>query len=61
MQMKGKAVIERNFEPSFKLALVAKDACLVEEAARHHGLELPLMQTIRARLEREQASTQTRT
>jgi 3-hydroxyisobutyrate dehydrogenase len=51
LQMKGKAMIERDFEPSFKLALAAKDAGLVEEAAREHGLDLPLVRAIRARLD----------
>jgi 3-hydroxyisobutyrate dehydrogenase len=51
LQMKGKAIIERDFEPSFKLALAAKDAGLVEEAAHDHGLDLPVVRAIRARLE----------
>lgn len=50
LQMKGKAIIERDFEPSFKLALAAKDAALVEESAERHGLDLPLARTIRDRL-----------
>jgi 3-hydroxyisobutyrate dehydrogenase len=51
LQMKGKAMIERNFEPSFRLALAAKDAALVEDAAAHYDLDLPLIATIRRRLE----------
>jgi 3-hydroxyisobutyrate dehydrogenase len=51
LQMKGKAMIERNFEPSFRLALAAKDAVLAEEAASRYGLDLPLIETIRRRLE----------
>lgn len=51
LQMKGKAIIDRDFEPSFRLVLAAKDASLVEESARRHSLELPLVQTIRQRLE----------
>jgi 3-hydroxyisobutyrate dehydrogenase len=51
LQMKGRAMIERNFEPSFRLALAAKDAALVEDAAEQHGLDLPLIATIRRRLE----------
>jgi len=51
LQMKGRAIIERSFEPSFRLALAAKDATLVEESARRHDLELPLLRTIRERLE----------
>jgi 3-hydroxyisobutyrate dehydrogenase len=50
-QMKGRAMIERDFEPSFKLRLAAKDAALAEEAARRHDLDLPLVSTIRRRLE----------
>ena len=33
-KIKGEAMIERSFEPSFPLALAAKDAGLVAEAAR---------------------------
>jgi 3-hydroxyisobutyrate dehydrogenase len=51
LQMKGKAIIERDFEPSFRLALAAKDASLIEESAERHGLDLPLARTIRARLD----------
>jgi 3-hydroxyisobutyrate dehydrogenase len=51
LRMKGKAIMEGNFEPSFKLALAAKDAGLVEESAELHDLDLPLMSTIRRRLE----------
>lgn len=50
LQMKGKAMLERKFEPSFKLALAAKDASLVTESAQRHGLDLPLPATIRARM-----------
>jgi 3-hydroxyisobutyrate dehydrogenase len=39
LQMKGRAIIERDFEPSFTLALAAKDALLVEESAGRHNLE----------------------
>ena len=51
LQMKGKAMTERNFEPSFKLKLAAKDARLVEEAAERRGLELPVLEAIHRRLE----------
>jgi 3-hydroxyisobutyrate dehydrogenase len=51
LQMKGKAIMERNFEPSFRLALAAKDAGLVEDAAERRELDLPLVRTIRKRLE----------
>ncbi len=50
LQMKGRAMIERNFEPSFKLALAAKDAHLVSEAAARYGLDLPVLKAIEERL-----------
>ncbi len=49
-RMKGKAIMERSFEPSFRLALAAKDARLIEESARRHELDLPLFGTLRRRL-----------
>jgi len=49
-QLKGKMMIERSFEPSFKLALASKDAGLVLEAMERHDLDLPLLETIRERL-----------
>lgn len=49
--LKGKAMVQRSFEPSFKLALAAKDARLVGEAAAVSGLDLPLLDLVRARLE----------
>jgi 3-hydroxyisobutyrate dehydrogenase len=51
LQMKGKAMIERQFDPSFRLALAAKDAGLVEQAAERHGLDLPMLAAIRQRLD----------
>jgi 3-hydroxyisobutyrate dehydrogenase len=50
LRMKGKAMLERQFAPSFKLALAAKDAGLIEESARRHGVDVPLFGTIRRRL-----------
>lgn len=50
LQMKGRAMIERSFDPAFRLALAAKDAALVADAAAAVGLELPLVATIRDRL-----------
>jgi 3-hydroxyisobutyrate dehydrogenase len=38
--------MERNFEPSFKLALASKDATLAEESAQQHDLDLPLLRVI---------------
>jgi 3-hydroxyisobutyrate dehydrogenase len=51
MQMKGKAMMAREFEPSFRLRLAAKDAGLVVDAVDLHGLDLPLVTAIRDRLE----------
>lgn len=50
LRMKGKAIAERDFEPSFRLALAAKDAGLVHEAAERRGMDLPLLRAVRARL-----------
>ena len=51
LQMKGQAIIARDFTPSFTLKLAAKDAGLVEEAARRRNLELPVVSAIRRRME----------
>jgi 3-hydroxyisobutyrate dehydrogenase len=50
-RIKGKAIVERNFEPSFRLQLAAKDADLVVQAARRHELDLPLFATIQQRMQ----------
>jgi 3-hydroxyisobutyrate dehydrogenase len=50
-QMKGKMMIERTFEPAFKLELAAKDARLVLEAAERHDLDLPMLDAVRSQLE----------
>jgi 3-hydroxyisobutyrate dehydrogenase len=48
--MKGKLMLERDYdEPSFKLALAAKDARLALAAT---DLELPLLDAVRAQMER---------
>jgi 3-hydroxyisobutyrate dehydrogenase len=49
LQLKGKAITERDFTPAFKLALAAKDAGLVRHAAREHDLDLPLVEAIARR------------
>ena len=41
-QLKGKAMIARDFTPSFPLSLALKDARLVREAADSAGVELPI-------------------
>jgi 3-hydroxyisobutyrate dehydrogenase len=50
LRMKGKAIAERNFEPSMRLTLAAKDARLIEESAQRHDIDVPLFSTIRRRL-----------
>ncbi len=50
LRMKGQAMAERDFAPSFRLTLAAKDASLVCEAASDHGLDLPLLDLIARRL-----------
>jgi 3-hydroxyisobutyrate dehydrogenase len=55
LRTKGRAIAERDFTPSFRLRLAAKDADLVEDAAFQHGLNLPLLDVVARRL-REAAS-----
>src|SRR3954470_19573354 len=50
-QLKGRMMVERSFEPSFKLELAAKDARLVLEAIERHDLPLPMLEAIRSQLE----------
>ncbi|MCW2966620.1 MAG: mmsB [Solirubrobacteraceae bacterium] len=51
LQLKGKAMIDREFEPSFRLALAAKDAGLVADAAAGAGLDLPMLAVVRRRFD----------
>jgi 3-hydroxyisobutyrate dehydrogenase len=51
-QMKGKAMIERQFPTAFPLRLAAKDARLVGEAARRDGVELPLPKVVEEQMRR---------
>ncbi len=46
-QMKGGAMIERSFDPSFALAMALKDAGLVLEAAERHDQPMPLVGVVR--------------
>ena len=46
LQLKGKAMIERSLEPSFKALLAEKDARLVLEAAERSDLDLPLVEAV---------------
>ncbi len=50
VQLKGKAMLEGDFTPSFSLKLAAKDAGLVRDAAAAHGLQLPMLAAIADRL-----------
>jgi 3-hydroxyisobutyrate dehydrogenase len=50
LRVKGTAMIERNFDPAFRLELAAKDARLVAESARQANLDLPVMAAIAQRL-----------
>jgi 3-hydroxyisobutyrate dehydrogenase len=51
-QMKGKMMLERNFETAFPLHLAAKDAALVLDAAAEAGLALPVIQAAHEQMER---------
>jgi 3-hydroxyisobutyrate dehydrogenase len=46
-KLKGTAMIDRSFDPSFTLSMAAKDAALVADAAAQAGLELPLPALVR--------------
>lgn len=50
LRMKGKAMTGRDFTPAFRLTLAAKDAVLVHDSARDHGLDLPVLDAIAQRL-----------
>jgi 3-hydroxyisobutyrate dehydrogenase len=50
LRMKGESIKNRDFAPSFRLDLAAKDASLVRESASQHGLNLPLLDLIARRL-----------
>ena len=50
LRTKGKAIAERDFQPSFRLSLAAKDAGLVRDAAARHGMDLPVLAAIAQRL-----------
>lgn len=50
LRMKGTAMIERDFEPMFRLDLAAKDARLVVDAAQRRDLELPMLDAIAQRM-----------
>jgi len=52
LQLKGKVMIDRRFEPSFKVSLAEKDARLVLEAAEDADLELYLVEAVQKALAR---------
>jgi len=49
-RMKAKLMLEEEFPASFALALAAKDAGLVVEAADRHGADLPLARAVAMRM-----------
>jgi 3-hydroxyisobutyrate dehydrogenase len=49
LRLKGKAMIQRDFTPAFRLGLAAKDANLVRSAAEERKLDLPLLDAIARR------------
>lgn len=51
LRLKSKAMLEKDFTPSFRLALAAKDAGLALAAAEQAELELPALAAIRARMD----------
>jgi 3-hydroxyisobutyrate dehydrogenase len=50
LRLKARAMLELSFEPSFRLALAAKDTDLAVRAARDAGLKLPMLEAIAVRL-----------
>ena len=52
VQLKGRAMIEENFEPAFPLRLAYKDIRLALDAARDAGVDLPIMEVAARQFER---------
>jgi 3-hydroxyisobutyrate dehydrogenase len=50
LQLKSKMMLKREFTPSFRLELAAKDAGLTLDAAEAEGLELPMLAAIHERM-----------
>jgi 3-hydroxyisobutyrate dehydrogenase len=50
VRMKGQAMIDRDFAPTFALRLATKDARLASESAHEHGLDLPVLDAIARRM-----------
>jgi 3-hydroxyisobutyrate dehydrogenase len=51
VRMKAGAMIERDFAPTFALRWATKDAVLASESAHEHGLDLPVLDAIAARMQ----------
>jgi 3-hydroxyisobutyrate dehydrogenase len=52
LQLKGRAILDEAFDPSFPLRLAVKDSDLVLEAGREAGVDLPLIEVARRQFER---------
>jgi 3-hydroxyisobutyrate dehydrogenase len=52
LQQKGKAIIERQFDPQFKLETAHKDVLLIRELAERSGVDLALVDAIEDRFAR---------
>jgi 3-hydroxyisobutyrate dehydrogenase len=50
-QLKGKAMVERDFPPAFTLALARKDAGLVLEAAERAGFDAAVAETVARKMD----------
>jgi 3-hydroxyisobutyrate dehydrogenase len=50
LRIKGDAILNQDFTPSFRLELAAKDAALVAAAAERHQVDVPLARLLRDRL-----------
>jgi len=48
LQLKGTAMLEGRFDPAFSLAGAHKDAGLIEEAMRTHGVDTAVIEAVRA-------------
>lgn len=50
-RLKGQAMIDRDFEPTFALKHATKDAVLAVASAERHGLDLPMLGAIAERMQ----------
>lgn len=51
LELHGQRMVERAFEPGFRLRLHRKDLRLAQDAAAHHGLSLPGTEAVAAQME----------